>query len=356
MEIGKKRRAKLLFIDDSEEVLGAYENCVQTLGDMYTATSGNAAIDLFRKERCDVIVTDYNMKDGTGLEVLKFVAEQAPEVPVIMITAYGSKYLAVEAAQSHVFAYLEKPCAQEKFLNMLEKAIDYSFAKQKERKMVNLGKMASELAHDLSTPLMVINESSDMIHELVEQQKYEPTPYKKNVVMIKKQVGRAQNILGNLKAMLRNEHEDHNTTFDVMMLVTELREQYNTKTIVEIVEQGIANAKLHADYSRLMQVFTNLVNNAMDAAEELDDSWVRVEFSIDRDNLMVKVVDCGLGIPKNVAEKMFDELYTTKQPGKGTGLGLDICKKIVDAMKGKVWYDDKATNTTFCVQLPLKKN
>jgi signal transduction histidine kinase len=104
--------------------------------------------------------------------------------------------------------------------------------------------------------------------------------------------------------------------------------------------------------SELNQVWTNLIDNAIGAmggkgALELkayqDDHWVVVE-----------VADSGSGIPIEAQEKIFDPFYTTKAPGEGTGLGLNISHGIVvEKHKGQISVDSKPGATRFTVKLPI---
>lgn len=103
----------------------------------------------------------------------------------------------------------------------------------------------------------------------------------------------------------------------------------------------------------ISQVWTNLIVNACQA---MNFNGV-LTVSAERKEQMVQVAisDTGVGIPDNVGEKVFDAFYTTKKSGEGTGLGLDIVKKIVEKHNGRIWYKSQyGSGTTFYVELPLK--
>lgn len=100
------------------------------------------------------------------------------------------------------------------------------------------------------------------------------------------------------------------------------------------------------------QVLVNLINNAVDAVENLEDKRVLVR-SLDEDAWVVlQVIDMGSPIPPATAEKMFQPFFTTKEVGKGTGLGLSICKGIVDQHKGQIGLNRDFPTTCFEVRLP----
>ncbi|WP_291721386.1 ATP-binding protein [Bernardetia sp.] len=106
----------------------------------------------------------------------------------------------------------------------------------------------------------------------------------------------------------------------------------------------------------LVQVWTNLIHNAMQAIKKKGQITISVKQTGKTDNkkALVSVEDTGTGIPKNVQGKIFDAFFTTKKEGEGSGLGLDITKKIVEKHNGKIWFETKENEgTTFFVELPL---
>ncbi|MCE2713072.1 MAG: HAMP domain-containing histidine kinase [Cryomorphaceae bacterium] len=76
------------------------------------------------------------------------------------------------------------------------------------------------------------------------------------------------------------------------------------------------------------------------------------------ETILVSIADTGIGIAPEVGEKIFDAFYSTKKSGEGSGLGLDIVKKIVDKHHGRIYYEsERGKGTTFYVELPiLSKN
>lgn len=104
--------------------------------------------------------------------------------------------------------------------------------------------------------------------------------------------------------------------------------------------------------SELSQVWTNLLDNAADAVAA-DGGTVVVRTTPAKDGVCVEITDSGAGIPANVRARVFDPFYTTKEAGKGTGLGLEIVKRIVLRHRGEIQVDSAPGRTTFSVRLPL---
>ncbi len=101
----------------------------------------------------------------------------------------------------------------------------------------------------------------------------------------------------------------------------------------------------------LNQVWTNLIDNALDAMEEGGELTLRAN----RDNGHVRVTlsDTGPGIPPEVQKRMFEPFYTTKAVGKGTGLGLGIVKNIISHHKGRIDMESSDKGTVVHVELPV---
>ncbi|HVT98765.1 MAG TPA: ATP-binding protein [Acidobacteriaceae bacterium] len=104
----------------------------------------------------------------------------------------------------------------------------------------------------------------------------------------------------------------------------------------------------------LSQVWTNLLDNAIDAAPE--GSKIRIRTWSENGNLCVGIADQGAGVDPEIREQIFQPFYTTKPPGVGTGLGLDIAKRIVTAQyNGSIGFTSEPGKTEFVVRLPAPK-
>ncbi len=110
--------------------------------------------------------------------------------------------------------------------------------------------------------------------------------------------------------------------------------------------------------SKLSQVWTNIFQNAVQALLSSPQEEKKIEIKVSKDNekeeIIVKFEDNGPGIPVEIQDRIFEPFFTTKAKGKGTGLGLDICKKIVEEHQGKIWFESEPGKTAFFVCLPIK--
>ncbi len=109
----------------------------------------------------------------------------------------------------------------------------------------------------------------------------------------------------------------------------------------------------HIFISELNQVWTNLIDNAIDAMEESPEPVLEIKTMRDREFFNVFIVDNGPGIPKEIQEKIFDPFFTTKPMGKGTGLGLEVVRQIINQHNGTIELNSQPGRTEFKICIPL---
>jgi signal transduction histidine kinase len=134
----------------------------------------------------------------------------------------------------------------------------------------------------------------------------------------------------------------------------------NTLTILEHkLRKGITVQRKYApelprvvaNGSELNQIWTNLIDNASDAMKNKGILTVRT--ALDGDSVVVEIGDDGPGIPKNVQSHIFEQFFTTKPVGQGTGLGLDTVRRIVRKLNGSVSFNSVPGDTRFQVRIPI---
>ena len=126
------------------------------------------------------------------------------------------------------------------------------------------------------------------------------------------------------------------------------------------LKHGIEVSKKYADVPAILcypeelnQVWTNLIHNGIQAMNSK--GKLEIVVAEKNNNIVVEITDSGCGIPPEVQPRIFEPFFTTKPAGEGSGLGLDIVKKIIDKHHGKIEVESKPGRTTFSVQLPIKR-
>jgi signal transduction histidine kinase len=119
---------------------------------------------------------------------------------------------------------------------------------------------------------------------------------------------------------------------------------------IEIERNYDTSAPVWCYADELAQVWTNLIHNAMHAMDKK--GTLQVSVFPRMDDLVVQFTDSGCGIPANLRQRIFEPFFTTKPAGEGSGLGLDIVKKIIDKHQGTIDVESRPGKTTFTICLP----
>jgi nitrogen fixation/metabolism regulation signal transduction histidine kinase len=115
--------------------------------------------------------------------------------------------------------------------------------------------------------------------------------------------------------------------------------------------QAAIDAYAYFDATQLVRIVNNLINNAIQACEEVEQPQIRVTIAKDKKSILLAVVDNGKGIPKTLQDRIFEPTFTTKT--SGMGLGLSMVKSIVETYEGSVTFDSSsAASTRFEIRIP----
>ncbi len=189
------------------------------------------------------------------------------------------------------------------------------------------------------------------------------TAYKLSTIIrsnetIKEATNRAAKTVFALKNFARKDHKEEKTEVNLnQTLETTLTLYHNqTKLGIDVIRKFDGNSTFLGYPDQLMQVWTNLIHNAIQAMKGKGKLIISTknEESNNGKSVLISIQDTGTGIPKEFQDKIFEAFFTTKVVGEGSGLGLDITKKIIDKHNGKIWFEtEHGIGTTFFVELPI---
>lgn len=190
--------------------------------------------------------------------------------------------------------------------------------------------------------------------EWVVQFAYNLTCASVNNQMILRAVDRSAKIVFALKSYARAEQSEEKQSVQVTEgLETTIEIYYNQiKRNINLIRdyQDIPTILGYPD--ELIQIWTNLIHNAIQAMES--GGTLIVATQPQENGIEVSITDNGLGIPTDIQPKIFDAFFTTKPVGKGSGLGLNICQKIIDKHQGRIQVESQPGHTQFRVWLPVE--
>jgi signal transduction histidine kinase len=217
-------------------------------------------------------------------------------------------------------------------------------------KLVSLGQLAAGAAHEINNPLTAILGFSDLLAD----DSVLPERARSTAAKIREQARRTKTLVTNLLSFARQVPPER-TLLDINTVVgnavqlraLDLRPAGSRIDLqLESVLPGV-----RGDGNQLLQVFFNIISNAIDALENVPNGVLTIKTIRERTNVVILFADNGPGLKD--PHRVFDPFYTTKPVGKGTGLGLSICFGIVQEHGGKIiCYNGQQGGAVFRVELP----
>lgn len=388
-----ERRKQLLLVDDEPVILQVLKAVFE--GEPYalvTASTGREALAVIEAGGVDLVITDKNLPDVSGIEVLRAAKQKDPLTEVIILSGYGSLETALTALELDAFDYVLKPlnnvfdirnkvrkADQKQQMAVenrrliaelsnknaeLEAALEETRGLQAEliqsEKLAGIGTLAAGIAHEISSPLFGILGLAEAVTD--EQDLALAQGYARDIVEYCRTI---RDIVVDLSSYSRSATHEYLTTVDLGRVIADALKLVERSAPVEhiafstAVEPGLV---LNARTNEVQQVFVNLVKNAAEAVKERMDAEpglvgeVSVQAGRADGSVWVRVADNGPGIPDDRVRLIFDPFYTTKPAGKGTGLGLNIVYRIVTKYRGQIQVQRRAGGgTEFVMRFPTER-
>ena len=301
----------------------------------------------------DVILLDLSLPDSTGLNTFTKLYAQTSGIPVIVLSGLDDEEVAVKAVQEGAQDYLVKGHVDS---NLLVRSIRYAIERKQTQeqliqseKLAGLGTLASGIAHEINNPLSGIMGFAEILIDVKD-----PEKIKKYAKLILKEAERTANIVKWLSSYSRQAKDSNITDLELNHVIDEgLEALKHTRKYfdIEIVREYSKTTAIKGNKSELLQVFVNLMNNAVDAMPNGGSLSLSTAFR--NDFVEARVSDNGIGIPKDKISKIFDPFFTTKEVGQGTGLGLYVTSMIVKKHHGTIDVNSQVgKGTSFVLKFP----
>jgi signal transduction histidine kinase len=363
------QKETILIIDD-EEVMR--DGCRQILAkDGYnteTAETGLVGLNKIREIRPDAVLIDLKMPGISGMEVLEKIADIDPHIIPIVITGYATIESAVEAMKKGAFDFLPKPFTPDELRIIIKRGLErrkliqetVQLREEKRRIEENFITMVS---HQLRSPLTTVQQYFEVI---LAGMSGEVAPKQKEMIERgREKVHRLLELIDdwlNMARITQDRLVERSKPLDVIPLLSDivnsLQPAAKEKQISLEIEPRTGLPSVQGDEETLKEAFINIITNAINYNHP--GGGVKITVEEEDDYLAVEISDTGLGIPEKDLPYIFDQFYRVKREEtkqiKGTGLGLHIAKKIVDAHKGSIRVSSIVNQgTAFTTLLPKSK-
>lgn len=229
---------------------------------------------------------------------------------------------------------------------------------QHNSKLVALGELSATISHEINNPLSLISGTNSILKKAALKNNVDINLIEKSTNRIDKALDKIYKIIKSVKKLVSNPNQVNKSDILVKSLIDDLLifQQHQCEIRDIYLEYSLENESLlvFGNEIQIGQVLVVLINNAMDAIEELENKWIKIEVKEDHGNIKFLITDSGAGIPQDIAAQMFDSFFTTKKLGRGSGIGLDVAKNIIELHHGKIYINHNHSNTQFVIELPQK--
>ena len=393
----------ILIVDDEEDILKLMKNLLEMKGyKALMAPDGETALKISTGVDLGAVISDYRMPGMNGVELLSRLREEHTDVPMILATAFADVNIVIEAInKGRAYKLIRKPWDPFDLQQEVKSAVEYSISEKRRKelearlkeqneileervlertseldkvieelqaandtisqtyqhllqsdKLATMGLMAGTIAHDIANPLTVVLARARLL--LMKGTLGDAESENLNIIIKNSQ--KIERLIFSITRFARKSSNEY-TDIDLMEVLREsllmLSKSLNVQSITleEIYE--IEEPIVWGEPNELEQVFTNLIQNALQAMETGGKLTIRVNL---KDNFIrITFEDTGPGIPVEKLSDIFEAFYTTKK--EGTGLGLNICKRIIQEHSGKISVESKiGEGTKFVIDLPEHGN
>jgi signal transduction histidine kinase len=366
---GSAPSGRVLVVDDNADMRDYLARVLARDWTVETAADGEIALAATRNRRPDVILADAMMPNVDGFELVARLrqSESTADIPVIMLSARAGEESRIEGLSAGADDYLVKPFSARELLarvrvhvtlaqlrrKLLERAVGAQSAAEDATRAKD--EFLAMLGHELRNPLSPIVTAVGLLKRRGVNGK--------EIEIIERQLRQVVRLVDDLMDVSRitrgkvDLHVERVTLADVLTRAIEttspLLEQRHHPFVVDVPEALVVNA----DPSRLAQVFANLLTNASKYSDP--GTEIRVSARASGDRVDIRVADRGIGVQRDLLERVFDPFVQQPQSldrsAGGLGLGLAIVQSLVKAHGGTVRAESAGPGkgSQFIVDLPL---
>jgi signal transduction histidine kinase len=255
-------------------------------------------------------------------------------------------------------------------------------------KMATVGLLAAGIAHEINNPVNYINGGILVLRKSftkfkryfnaykeifnkseIDPQGYPQLPDEQQIekliessedmfITIEEGIDKTTKIVQSIRVFSSNS-ENVFTEIDINAMLDHILKLLsgNYKDRIEIIRDYAPQSKIIGVSVNIQQIFVNLLTNAIQAIPEKGTIWIKIQQNEEQNSLIISIKDDGIGIDQKIKEKIFDPFFSTKDVGKGTGLGLYLTYRYIEQHHGKIRViSEPGKGTEFIISLPISKH
>ncbi len=376
----------VLVVDDEPRALELLARTLRKQASVTTAESGDEAWETFERGSFALVISDQRMPGMSGVDLLGRVADRDETVGRILLTGYSDLEATVGAInRGRVHAYLHKPCAPPDLQTTVKGVLDRvelarenirllaelrtrnqeladtlaSLEEEKARslaaeRLAAIGRTTAMIVHDLRGPLTVLGSLRGEISEAArsgETSGLDDVAAELDVEVVGL-TRMCEKLLETTRATGRRPGSGSGEIDGIVESALAALGESAGRDGVALEMDLRSGADLPVDEEGLRRALRNLATNAIEAMPE--GGKLRVESFCEGDDVVLRVTDSGVGIPDEIADRLFEPFVTAGKP-KGTGLGLAVVQKVVHDHQGTIELSKpEGGGSAFTMRLPFR--
>ncbi len=381
--MNEEKQARIMVVDDDKSVRLSMARILSSLGHaVTTADSGARAVELFDQQDFDLVLTDLQMDNVGGMEVLSEAKKRWSDIIVIVITAYASLNSAIEALNKGAYNYLLKPHGTAQLQDAVRKGLEKQALQrhnqlllrelqEKNARLEQLNQYYLDtlrfVGHEFGNALNIIGLGTELLQmRIADRLDEEEVNKMENILLTARRLGAMVKNYLSLSQLeegkLKIYPEDLDLYRDVVKPVIEEQQTHIETARMKLVLDGMAEGhRARADANLMKIVYHNLLGNAIKYGDS--EGIIKIGLrKIDDCNghgagYNLNVWNEGAGLTEEEKRQLFAKFVRLKsgikEGKKGTGLGLFITQQIIEMHKGKIWVESQMGRwTNFIFSIP----
>lgn len=356
-------KRNLLYVDDERANHIVFRAAFSKHFNILEASNAHQALEMFGSKDIPVMVADQRMPDVTGVELCEIVKRDHPHTIRMILTGYTDSEAMMEAInKGEVYSFITKPWERETLFSVLLRGFEahdlaVSNNALSERldhadRCASLGRSAAGIAHEMRNQLFILP-----LVELIEEKYQDQEELIELASIVRLTHDRLQELIDEIRNFVRTEEPGYQRLRVSLADLT--REAVSLAGMHESISKRSLSLEIESEpivvchRAKIQQVIFNLIRNAADAVRDRENADIKLTVARNGTDAILTVRDNGPGIEPDSLDRIWEPFFTTKGE-EGTGLGLDLCRRITEAHGGTITCDSKSGGgAAFTIRLPL---